>query len=287
MADTTSSDAPTPTKLRSGDPDYRSYVGGPGRYDVLAGEQFSFLLAAGMREEHRVVDLGCGSLRLGRLLIPFLLPDRYFGVEPNEWLVREGFERELGNDIKEIKRPRFRYVDDFSLDGFGEQFEFAIAFSVFSHTYPDLAEIGLRQVAQTLAPGGVLIATFVENKTGATGRSSLLAPNGEGWLYPKCVKYTWEEFSAVLDRAGLVGQRVRRPAARKQDWFVAATPDNAKAIARVVRHARDQMPHNVGYAARRAVAAVRRDPRGVLAEVRNDPRAALTKLTRPHRLVDY
>ena len=44
MADPSSQAQPIATKLRSGDPDYRSYVGGPGRYDVLAGAQFSFLL---------------------------------------------------------------------------------------------------------------------------------------------------------------------------------------------------------------------------------------------------
>jgi len=205
-ADRTAAESP---KLRSGDEDYRAYVGGPGRYDVLAGAQFSFLLDAGLRDEHRVVDIGCGSLRLGRLLIPFLLPDPYFGVEPNAWLGEEGFERELGHDIKELKRPRFRFVDDFSLDGFGgERFDFAVAYSVFTHCYPDLAEKGLRQVAQTLAPRGVLIATFVENRGETGGRSRLLAANGSGWLYPKCVRYTWEEFAALLERAGLRMTRV-------------------------------------------------------------------------------
>jgi SAM-dependent methyltransferase len=282
MAETSSGDLPSATKLRSGDPDYRAYVGGPGRYDVLAGAQFSFLLDAGLREEHRVVDIGCGSLRLGRLLIPFLLPDRYFGVEPNEWLVHEGFERELGTDIKELKRPRFRYVDDFSLDGFGQPFDFAVAYSVFTHCYPDLAEQGLRQVAQTLSPGGVLIATFVENPTGETGRSKLLAPNGTGWLYPKCVKYTWEEFSATLERAGLVGERVERPAAHRQEWFVAARPEHRKAARRVARAAaRGPVPEALGDMARRAVTAVRRDPRGTFEALRKEPREALAKLRRP------
>jgi SAM-dependent methyltransferase len=287
MADRSSQAQPTATKLRSGDPDYRAYVGGPGRYDVLAGAQFSFLLDAGLRETHRVVDIGCGSIRLGRLLIPFLLPDRYFGVEPNEWLVHEGFDRELGNDIKALKRPRFRYVDDFSLDGFGEQFDFAVAYSVFTHCYPDLAEQGLRQVAGTLAPGGALIATFVENTGPAGGRSKLLPHNGSGWLYPKCVKYTWEEFSAMLERCGLVGYRVERPAAHKQDWFVATRPEDRKVAKRVMRvAARSDKTLSVEEIAARAIKAVRTDPKGVLESVRKDPRGALANLTRPERARD-
>jgi SAM-dependent methyltransferase len=284
MADTTAQQSSTAPKLRSGDPDYRAYVGGPGRYDVLAGAQFSFLLDAGLREQHRVVDIGCGSLRLGRLLIPFLLPDRYFGVEPNEWLVKEGFERELGTEIQQIKRPRFRYVDDFSLGEFGEQFEFAIAYSVFTHCYPDLAEHGLRQVAQTLAPGGALIATFVENKRSPEGKAKMLAPNGSGWLYPKCVRYTWEQFSETLERAGLFGMRVQRPAAHKQDWFVATRYEDRKIARRIMRAAtRGPVPLTVGEIVQRGAKAARNDPRGVLTTLVKDPRGALAAAKQPSR----
>jgi len=106
------------------------------------------------------VDVGCGSLRAGRLLIPYLNPGRYFGVEPNRWLVEEGIERELGSDLVAMKRPTFRFVDDFSLGAFGVEFDFAMAHSVFSYTYPDLALLGFRRIGETLAPKGMLFATL-------------------------------------------------------------------------------------------------------------------------------
>jgi SAM-dependent methyltransferase len=216
-----------PAKPRSGDDDYRAYVGSPDRYDVLAGAQFSMLLDAGLRENHRVVDIGCGSLRLGRLLIPFLRPGRYFGVEPNEWLVRSGFEQELGRDIERIKQPRFRYVDDFSLDEFGERFDFAIAYSVFTHCYPDLALAALRRIAPTLTERGLLVATYVD-RTRAMGARYQFAGNGAGWLYPKVVTYSWDEFNDVLAEAGLAGVPVERRTPHKQSWFVATRADDAK-----------------------------------------------------------
>ena len=149
-------------KPRSGDNDYRAYIGGPGRYDVLAAANFNVLIQAGLREKHRVLDVGCGSLRLGRLLIPFLLPGGYYGIEPNQWLVDEGFDRELGRDIIELKQPRFLYKDDFSVGEFETTFDYAIAYSVFSHSYPDLAGLGLRRVGETLADDGVLLGTYFE-----------------------------------------------------------------------------------------------------------------------------
>jgi SAM-dependent methyltransferase len=165
--------------------------------------------------------VGCGSLRLGRLLIPFLKPHRYFCVEPNRWLVGDGFERELGRDIVSIKHPQFRYVDDFSLETFGESFDYIIAYSVLTHCYRDLFLVALEGMRRALAPKGVLIATFVENHDlpGATG---VLHPGGgNGWLYPKCVRYTWTEVADLIHDAGLVGAHAKRNDRHRQQWLVA------------------------------------------------------------------
>ncbi|HEV2723533.1 MAG TPA: class I SAM-dependent methyltransferase [Thermoleophilaceae bacterium] len=208
-------------KQRSGDSDYQAYVGGPGRYDRLSALQFRVLIDAGLRDGHRVCDVGCGSLRLGRLLIPFLKPHCYFGVEPNRWLVEEGFERELGRDIVSIKHPRFRYVDDFSLEAFGESFDYIIAYSVLTHCYTDLFLLALEGMRRALAPKGVLIATFVENHDAPGGTEMLDPGGGNGWLYPKCVRYTWAEVADLLAEGGLMGAYVRRNDRHRQQWLVA------------------------------------------------------------------
>ena len=91
--------------LPAGSEHYRAYVGPPNRYDLIAALSFALLAAAGIRETHRVADLGCGSLRVGRLLIPYLRPGHYYGMEPNRWLVEEGIDREVGRDLVRIKRP--------------------------------------------------------------------------------------------------------------------------------------------------------------------------------------
>src|SRR5215212_10341883 len=75
------------TVVREDFPAYRAYVGKPEEWDLVAARQVTLLLTAGLRDNHRLVDVGCGSLRAGRMLIPYLEPERYFGIEPNRWLV--------------------------------------------------------------------------------------------------------------------------------------------------------------------------------------------------------
>ena len=117
-----------------------------------------------------------------------------------------------------VKRPTFRFVEDFSLGAFGVDFDFAMAHSVFSHTYPDLGLAGLRGIAEALAPQGKLFATFMDNF--AEGEPST---EGSGWLYPGCVIYTWEEMQDLIAESGLVARRIDWLHPR-QSWFVAAHP---------------------------------------------------------------
>ena len=53
---------------------YAAYVGPPEQYDFMGATQFRLLTTLGLREHHSVLDFGCGSLRAGRLLIPYLAP---------------------------------------------------------------------------------------------------------------------------------------------------------------------------------------------------------------------
>jgi SAM-dependent methyltransferase len=207
-------------ELDSGDRHYRTWVGFPDEYDLIAALQVSLMLAAGLRETHRLADVGCGSLRAGRMLILYLRPGNYHGIEPEQWLVQEGIDKELGRTILEVKRPKFRFVSDFSLEEFGTEFDFVVAQSVFSHTYPDLLRLGLTKIAAALAPGGNLFATWVE------GRSE---KQGSGWIRKGVRQYTWEEMEGFIRECGLVARRLDWPHPR-QCWFVAARPKDEAEI---------------------------------------------------------
>lgn len=214
--------------LKPGDPHYRSWVGQPEQYDLKAAIQVSLLLAGGLRETHKLVEVGCGSLRAARMFIPYLLPGNYHGIEPNRWVVEEGIRNELGESILEVKRPNFRFVDDFSADGFGVEFDYALAQSVFSHTYPEMTLAGLKGMSKALAPTGRIFANFVEG-----GETS---EDGEGWVYPGCTTHTWERMGEIFEECNLVGRKLSWM--QGMQWFVAARPDHEDEIDSFARRLR-------------------------------------------------
>src|ERR1051325_7837706 len=118
--------------LKPGGPHYRAYVGPPEDYDLIAAMTFNLLTTLGLRQHHSLLDVGCGSLRIGRLLIPYLNRGKYFGVEPNKWLVEEGIGREVGQSLVEVKRPTFLFTSSpeniWKLETI---FNFAVAQSIF------------------------------------------------------------------------------------------------------------------------------------------------------------
>ena len=167
--------------LKPGDPHYRAYVGPPEDYDLIAAMTFNLLTTLGLRQHHSLLDVGCGSLRIGRLLIPYLNRGKYFGFEPNEWLVQEGIKRELGESLLQIKSPTFFFSD--SPDAIAQaqtSFDFVLGQSVFSHCGLDLIKNWLAAISRSLAEDGTLVATFLVGEEDSPKT---------GWMYPDCVNY--------------------------------------------------------------------------------------------------
>jgi arylsulfatase A-like enzyme/SAM-dependent methyltransferase len=202
--------------LKPGDPHYRAYVGPPDRYDLIAAMTFNLLTTLGLRQHHSLLDLGCGSLRIGRLLIPYLNKDKYVGIEPNEWLVREGVRNEVGETLLQIKRPRFFFTDSPAiLNEMKDRFDFAVAQSIFSHCGLDLITRWTSFIAHSLTPSGALIATFFPSETDNTKT---------GWIYPGCVSYKPDTLRKVATEAELRFEILdwRHP---RQTWALFAAPE--------------------------------------------------------------
>jgi len=230
-------DLSRPSQFERGSDDYRGYVGADANYDLLSGIQFNVLFALGMQETHRVLDLGCGSLRVGRLLIPYLQAGNYYGVEPNKWLVDEGIAHNVGADLAALRKPSFLYVDDFSVEQFGVTFDFVVANSIFSHTFRDLARTSLPRVANVLGEKGLFALTFVEDSRFETRHhDKARADEGSGWLYPETLRYSWPDFRTVLADAGLAAVRFDwfHPG---QQWVLAARHGNDEWLAAVAKRA--------------------------------------------------
>lgn len=199
--------------LAPGDAHYRAYVGPPEDYDLVAAMTFNLMTSLGLRQHHRLLDIGCGSLRAGRLFIPYLNAGGYTGLEPNRWLVEDGIAQEVGADLVALKRPRFVFGDSAAALDPEDRFDFAVAQSIFSHAGLDLVSGWLRGMAPHLQPSGALAATFLVGEDCAD----------PGWVYPGCVTYRVETMAAETERAGLRFQLLdwRHP---RQTWALFAAP---------------------------------------------------------------
>jgi cyclopropane fatty-acyl-phospholipid synthase-like methyltransferase len=203
--------------LPAGAEHYSAYVGPPEQYDFMGATQFRLLTALGLREHHRLLDFGCGSLRAGRLLIPYLLPGHYFGLEPNQWLIEDAIRRELGPSIIALRRPVFRHEDDFDARHFGATFDFILAQSIFSHAGRDIVCRALEGFAACLNEDGLVLATFIFPEDVST----LEQDRPSGWVYPACVAFHPSTVLEMVESAGLAGRRLPwfHP---RQVWFALA-----------------------------------------------------------------
>ncbi|GAB6145793.1 class I SAM-dependent methyltransferase [Desulfocicer niacini] len=181
-------------KFKPGDEHYRAYVGPPQDYDLISAMVFNLLTCIGLRQHNRILDVGCGSLRVGRLLIPYLNAGNYFGVEPNKWLVDDWVMNEIDQDVVTIKKPIFLFKN--SLDKFDKtlNIDFAIAQSFFSHTGKDLIKKWLSDISFHLTTKGVLLATFLIDNEDYVG---------SGWIYSEYAKYKQETRRELASEFGL------------------------------------------------------------------------------------
>ena len=189
---------------------HRTYVGPGEYYDLSSGLQFSLLLFSGLRSHHRVLDIGCGSLRLGKLLVPYLDAGGYYGVEPEKWLVDAAIAKELGETQVALKSPRFLYSDGFEFSSFSTRFDFCVAQSIFSHTTRAQIVQCLKSVADVLEPDGIFLATAYLGDDDYAGTE---------WVWPGCVAFRLATFEAIAEEAGLGVQVLDWPHPNGQVWM--------------------------------------------------------------------
>jgi hypothetical protein len=187
------------------DTDYKSYVGPRELYDIMGASQFSLLVKWGLRENHTLLDYGCGSLRAGKLFIPYLLPGKYYGFEPNKWLIEEGTSQELGGDILEIKDTTF-FINGKDIKN--KIFNYVLLHSIFSHANEDLVREILDRVYKLSDRNTQIFLTFIPGNSDYQGKE---------WSYPEGIKYTHGKMMQLFREHGF-----------KYDFLMWKHPGNQK-----------------------------------------------------------
>ncbi|XGV98833.1 MAG: hypothetical protein ACAF41_07805 [Leptolyngbya sp. BL-A-14] len=141
---------------------HRDYVGG--MWEEIGTLQFEFLLLKGLKPNSYLLDIACGSLRLGVKAIPYLEPSHYLGIEKEKGLVQAGLEEELDPEVREQKQPKIVISDSFEFEKLGQKADFAIAQSLFTHLPPRLIHLCFKKLHPWLENDGVFYATFFETE---------------------------------------------------------------------------------------------------------------------------
>jgi SAM-dependent methyltransferase len=165
---------------------HRAAVGG--MWEEIGRLQYNFLLEEGLLPSHHLLDVGCGSLRGGIHFVRYLHHRHYFGIDINSELLEAG-KVELEKTNLLIKAPVLVEMDNFHFASLEQEFDYALAQSVFTHLSLNSIMRCVMNIEKVLVAGGRFYATFFENPEGRFNLDCLLHQRADG-----------EPFATFLDK---------------------------------------------------------------------------------------
>lgn len=164
--------------LRAGRRDHVSYYRSVMKYksahnlDVAVGSrshdqwvefgqlQFDYLARHGLEPGDQVLEIGCGNLRAGRLLIRYLDPGHYYGVDISPEILVSA-QQVISDDGLQDKLSNLTLVTDLTLEFLPPSYFGVVhANSVFTHCPIEIVEECIASVARVMAPGAFFDFTF-------------------------------------------------------------------------------------------------------------------------------
>ena len=141
--------------------------------------QLPYLVSNGLAPEHRLLDIGCGTLRAGRHFIRYLNAGGYTGLELSPKVLDYAVLSVQQAGLSE-KRPRLvlNAQKNLRFEQFaGETFDYLLAQSVFTHLPPEHIEECLAHVPSIMHEGSVFFFTFHQGRAYQyDGKKSFMYP---------------------------------------------------------------------------------------------------------------
>jgi SAM-dependent methyltransferase len=133
-----------------------------GQWEEIGQLQLHYLIVNGLRAEHSLLDIGCGTLRAGRHFIRRLDPGQYTGFELSPASIRAGLAL-IETEGLAAKRARLvlNAAKNLRFEQFaGERFDFLLAHSVFTHLLPAHIEECFAHIGAVMHARSVFFFTF-------------------------------------------------------------------------------------------------------------------------------
>jgi len=156
--------------------------------------QFDYLVSHGLAPGMRMLEIGCGNLRAGRLFIDYLEPGGYYGIDISPDILLAA-QRTLADIGLPEKLPHLTLVQDLKLAFLpAGHFDVVHAHSVFSHSPVEVIGECLAHIGRVMQPDGFFDFTF-DRTDGA-----------EHQVLREDFYYRTETLVALADRYGLNAQ---------------------------------------------------------------------------------
>lgn len=164
-------------------PDSEAYKqllgGGSEKWDQRGAFQLHFFQQHGLKPTHRLLDVGCGPLRAGLHLIPYLDAGNYFGIDYNQQFIRIAQQQVTESDLSS-KQPTLAVVEDFDFPTTFPAFDYIMVFSVLNHCTEEQKKAFFNHIDRVTAPGALVCIShagwFLDaylDKTGLTREQTL------------------------------------------------------------------------------------------------------------------
>jgi SAM-dependent methyltransferase len=122
--------------------------------------QFDYLTGHGLQPGDRMLEIGCGNLRAGRLFIDYLDPGHYYGLDISPDILVAAQQTLAEYDLQG-KLPHLTVVSDLKLEFLpSERFTVVHAHSVFSHSPIGIIDECFAHVGRIMTRDGIFDFTF-------------------------------------------------------------------------------------------------------------------------------
>ena len=181
------------TDKRIAETGYKAAIGGGENWEEHGNLQRDFLISRGLKMWHTLLDVGCGTGRLARKIVPYLETGRYVGLDISksalkiaEQLAWE--EHWMQMNVRFIHDNLTEYAGPLAVD-------FAWAFSVFIHLPLENVRDIMDQVARCLRCDGQFLFSYV--------------PEDRSWRSGlKQFRHTINDYKSATGGAGLTFEDV-------------------------------------------------------------------------------